>query len=30
MKKELTNSNVERQNILNNNFALAEIQKAAK
>ena len=30
MKKELTNSNVERQNILNNNYALSEIQKVAK
>lgn len=30
LKKELTNSNIERQNILNNNFALVEIQKAAK
>ena len=30
MIKELTNSNIERQNILNNNYALDEIQKASK
>lgn len=29
MKKDLTSSNIDRQNILNNQFALSEIQKAA-
>jgi len=29
MKKDLTNSDVDRQNILNNPYALAEIEKAA-
>ena len=30
MGKDLTNSNVDRQNILNNQYALNEIQKAVK
>ena len=29
MKKDLTNSEIDRQNILNNPYALAEIEKAA-
>jgi len=29
MKKDLTTSEVDRQNILNNPYALAEIEKAA-
>ena len=29
MSKDLTNSPVDRQNILNNHYALAEIEKAA-
>lgn len=28
MSKELTNSTIERQNVLNNPFAVTEIQKA--
>ena len=28
MAKDLTNSKIERQNILNNNFAISEIEKA--
>ena len=28
MTKDLTNSNIERQNILNNQYALTEIEKA--
>ncbi len=30
MSKELTNSTIERQNVLNNPFAVTEIQKAVE